>query len=78
MALEAGEQTALIYGSCSGTVYVLPLEGACSLRTKVQSSGRLWWGLLIVLVVFCGVVLPVLLWLGAWQNEDPAHAARDP
>jgi len=61
-ALEAGEQTAILHGSFNGEAYVLPLEGTCSLRTKVQSAATLWWGLGVTAALFIGLVLPAVLW----------------
>ena len=61
--LQAGAQTAVVHGSFSNTVYVIPLCGECSLQAKVRSSADLWWGLLVTLVVFLGVILPVTLLL---------------
>jgi len=68
-ALQAGEKSAAIHGSFNGTVYVLPLGGECTLRAKVQSASTLWWGLLAVLVLFLGVIVPSVLFL-AGKEED--------
>ncbi len=62
VAFQAGDQTAVVHGSFNDTVYVLPLEGEVSLRAQARSSAELWWGLLVVLGLFLGVVLPVVLW----------------
>ena len=61
VVFEAGRETAVVYGSFNDTVYVLPLVKKCSLQAKVRSAGGLWLGLGIVLVVFMGVVLPIVL-----------------
>lgn len=63
VAFEAGEQTALVHGSFNDTVYVLPLEGECSLRSQVRSAAALWYSLGAASVAFLGVVLPLVLWL---------------
>ncbi len=64
---EAGEETAIVHGSFNDFVYVYPVSATkyCGLRSKVQSPKRLWWGLLVTLVVFGGVVLPIVLKLPA-------------
>ena len=67
--LQAGDSSAAIHGSFNGTVYVLPLGGECSLRAKVQSAKTLWWGLLTVMVLFLGVIVPVVLGLSG-RRED--------
>ena len=59
--LEAGTQTAAIYGSFNGTVYILPLLKSCTLQAMVRSSKSLWIGLAVVAVVFLGIVLPIIL-----------------
>ena len=61
VALEAGDQTALLHGSFNDYVYVLPLTGECSLRAVMRSSAGLWVGLGIVGVLFLGIVLPLVL-----------------
>ncbi len=63
VALEAGEQTALLHGSFNDTVYVLPLTGECSLRAVVRSSASLWIGLGVVGALFLGIVLPLVLYV---------------
>jgi outer membrane protein assembly factor BamB len=69
--LEAGAQTAIVHGSFNDTVYVLPLLGDCSLQAKVRSAASLWTGLLVVLVLFLGVIVPVVL---RWPGRRVAGA----
>ncbi len=69
-ALVAGAQTALLFGSSSGTVFVLPLAGECQMRTKVQSPAILWKSLAVTLVIFLGVILPVVLLLPERKNRE--------
>jgi len=61
VVFEAGSQTALVHGSFNDTVYVLPVLGETTLRARARSSAALWRGLGIVLVLFLGVVVPVLV-----------------
>jgi outer membrane protein assembly factor BamB len=61
VVLQAGAQSAIIFGSYSGTVFVLPVEGECAVRAKVQSASRLWWSLGATVVLFFGVLLPTVL-----------------
>ena len=68
--LQAGGQTAIVFGSYSGTVFVLPVEGVCSVRAKVQSASRLWWALGATAGVFFGVLLPVVLLTGKRRGAD--------
>ncbi len=67
--LEAGDQTAIIHGSFNNFVYVYPFTGKCELRTKAQSPSTLGWGLLITLLLFCGIVLPIVLKLPVRKNR---------
>jgi outer membrane protein assembly factor BamB len=73
---EAGEETAIVHGSFNDFVYVYPVssEKPCELRTKVQSPSKLWWGLLITLVVFAGAVLPIILRIPERKPQSP-HAS---
>ena len=73
-ALEAESETALVHGSFNGEVYVMPLDGECGLRTKVQSAATLWRGLLVTAVLFVGVVLPAVLW--GTRARSPQRARR--
>ncbi len=73
-ALEAGSETALVHGSFNGEVYVMPLDGECGLRTKVQSAATLWWGLAVTAALFVGVVLPAVLW--GTRARSPQRARR--
>ena len=61
VVFEAGDQSAIIYGSFNDTVFVLPLIGETSLRAQVRSAASLWYSLGIVLVVFLGIILPVVI-----------------
>jgi outer membrane protein assembly factor BamB len=63
--LEAGRHTAIVHGSFSDFVYVYPVdpEAECDLRSTAQSPATLWRGLLVTLLLFGGVVLPLVLWL---------------
>jgi len=61
--LEAVSDEAVVVGAYSGTVYVLPVAGECSLRTQAWSPSALWLGLLITAAAFLLVVLPLVLWL---------------
>jgi hypothetical protein len=38
-------------------------EAECDLRSTAQSPATLWRGLLVTLLLFGGVVLPLVLWL---------------
>ncbi len=58
---EAGDDTVIVHGSFNDFVYVLPVAKECSLTAMSRSAVSLWWSLLIVLIVFAGVVLPVIL-----------------
>jgi outer membrane protein assembly factor BamB len=69
VAIEAGEETALIHGSFNDVVYMLPIAKECSLRAMARSPGTLWWGLLFVLIIFGGIVLPVIINLPLKQNR---------
>lgn len=62
-ALQAGDQSALVFGSFNGYVYVLPLLKECTLTAKMRSSSSLFYGLAAVLIVFLFVILPVVLLL---------------
>jgi len=59
--VAAGENSVVIHGSFNGKVYVLPLFRECSLTAMAHSPTSLWWGLLTVFLLFCGVVLPAVL-----------------
>lgn len=69
VAIEAGEETALIHGSFNDVVYMLPIAKECSLRAMARSPGTLWWSLLFVLIIFGGIVLPVIINLPLKQNR---------
>ena len=60
VVFEAGEQTAIIHGSFNDTVYILPLNGECSLKSRVRSAASLWYSLGVVFVLFLGVVVPLV------------------
>jgi len=62
--VAAEENSVAVHGSFNGKAYVLPLFGECSLTAMAHSSATLWWGLLTVFILFCGVVLPVVLLVG--------------
>jgi outer membrane protein assembly factor BamB len=57
--VEAGTETSAVYGSCSGTVYVLPLAKECSLSATARSSSGLWLSLLAIGFIFICIILPV-------------------
>jgi hypothetical protein len=59
--LEAGENTAVIYGSFNDWVYVIPLAKESSLKAMADSTSSLWWSLLAVFVIFFGIILPVVI-----------------
>jgi outer membrane protein assembly factor BamB len=59
--VEAGSDAAIVLGAYSGTVYVLPVAGECSLRTTAWSPSGLWVGLLVVAGIFLLGVLPLVL-----------------
>ncbi len=61
VAIEAGENSALVYGSFNDVVYTLPLVKECSLTALARSVSSLWWSLLAVLVIFAGIILPITL-----------------
>jgi len=67
--LEAEGQTAIIHGSFNDVVYVLPLEGECSLRAQVRSSASLWYSLGAAFILFVGIVLPLVLLLPPRPGE---------
>jgi len=69
---EAGEETVIVHGSFDDFVYVYPVSQAkdCELRTKVQSPATLWWGLLITLGVFGGIILPIVLRIPERQPQN--------
>ena len=71
--LEAGAQTAIVHGSFNDTVYVLPLGGECRLRAQVRSSASLWWSLGVVLVLFLGLVLPLVVLLPSREAGRSSH-----
>lgn len=68
-ALEADEQTAIVHGSFNDYVYVLPLNGECSLRSVARTSQGLWVSLAVVAALFLGVVLPLVLNIRRRDNE---------
>jgi len=77
VVFEAGGQTAVVHGSFNDTVYVLPLLKKCSLQAKVRSAAGLWLGLLVVLVLFLGVIVPVVLkWPGRRPSPDVEPEAQ--
>ncbi len=59
--VEAGRETCTIFGSYSGTVYILPLSKECTLQAVARSSRGLWISLLVVAVVFLGIILPITI-----------------
>lgn len=59
--LEAGENTLIVHGSFNDIVYSLPVVKECSLTARARSAGALWWSLLVVLLLFLGIVLPVVV-----------------
>jgi outer membrane protein assembly factor BamB len=60
--LVGAADEAVVIGSYSGTVLVLPVAGECSLRSQAWSPSSLWWGLLVTAALFLGIVAPVVLW----------------
>lgn len=62
--LEAGKETAVIYGSFNDTVYVIPLLKPCSLQAMVRSKRGLWLGLAVVAFLFLAFVLPIVIHSG--------------
>jgi outer membrane protein assembly factor BamB len=68
-ALEAGDNSALVFGSYSDVVYVLPLVKECSLTSMARSSGTLWFSLLVVLILFIGIILPIILKLPVKSDD---------
>ncbi|MCU0724192.1 MAG: PQQ-binding-like beta-propeller repeat protein [Planctomycetes bacterium] len=67
--VEAAGDEALVLGSYSGTVYVLPVTGECSLRTRTWSPASLWLGLLWTAGAFLLVVLPATLLLSRRRGD---------
>jgi hypothetical protein len=61
VAIEAGGETSIIHGSFNDVVYVLPVRKECSLTAMARSPNDLWWGLLIVLILFGGIILPITI-----------------
>lgn len=61
--MEAQDDEAIVIGAYSGTVYVLPVAGECSLRTQAWSPSGLWTGLLVTALAFFALVLPAILLL---------------
>ena len=59
--VAAGTNSVIVHGSFNDIVYVLPLARECSVTAMAFSSRSLWWGLLAVLLLFCGLVLPAVL-----------------
>ena len=72
--VAAGENSVIVHGSFNGKAYVLPLFRACSLTAMAHSSSSLWWGLLTVFLLFCGVVLPIVLLLRPSKPTDKLSA----
>ncbi len=68
VAIEAGDETALIHGSFNDVVYILPVIKDCSLRAMARSPNTLWWGLLLVLIIFGGIILPIIISLPSKQD----------
>jgi outer membrane protein assembly factor BamB len=60
---EAGDNTVILHGSFNDIVYTLPLTKESSLTAMARSAKSLWWSLLAVLVIFGGVVLPIVITL---------------
>ncbi|MFC1566821.1 PQQ-binding-like beta-propeller repeat protein [bacterium] len=60
-AISAGSNTVIIHGSFNNTVFVLPLFKACTVTAMARSVKSLWIGLIVVLVIFLGVVLPIVI-----------------
>ena len=69
VALEAGNNSALVFGSYSDMVYVLPLVKECSLTSMARSSGTLWFSLLVVLILFVSIILPIILRLPGKSDD---------
>ncbi|MBU0651000.1 PQQ-like beta-propeller repeat protein [bacterium] len=61
VVLEAGKNSAIVFGSFNGYVYVMPLVRECSLTAMARSSASLWWGLFVVLILFLFIVVPIVL-----------------
>ena len=57
--IEAGRETSAVYGSYSGTVYILPLAKECSLTATARSSKGLWISLFAVGFIFICIILPM-------------------
>lgn len=62
-AIETGDNTVILHGSFNDIVYTLPLTKESSLTAMARSAKSLWWSLLAVLVIFEGVVLPIVITL---------------
>ncbi|MBN1594614.1 PQQ-binding-like beta-propeller repeat protein [candidate division FCPU426 bacterium] len=60
---SAGNESALVHGSYGGSVCVFPLLRKSMFRDTARSFRSLWWSLPLVLVVFLGVILPVVILL---------------
>lgn len=59
--IEAGRQTVIVHGSYNGAICILPLLKKCAFRDQSKSLLALWLSLPILLVLFLGVILPILL-----------------
>jgi outer membrane protein assembly factor BamB len=61
VVLEAEGDEALVFGAYSGTVFVLPVTGECSLRAAAWSASSLWTGLAVTAGLFLLGILPLFL-----------------
>lgn len=66
-ALEAGENTAVVFGSYSDRVLVIPQVKDSSLRAMARSSDSLWQSILAVFLIFTGVILPAVIF---WPEKE--------
>jgi outer membrane protein assembly factor BamB len=61
--VESDADALIVFGSFNDYVYTLPVLGECTLTARARSAASLWWTLLAVMVVFLGVVIPVVVGL---------------
>jgi outer membrane protein assembly factor BamB len=60
-AFFSSKQAIVIHGSYHGSILALPILGSTPLDVEPRSSASVWWSLFIVVLLFLGVVLPLLL-----------------
>jgi outer membrane protein assembly factor BamB len=61
VVVEAGRESAIVHGSYSGSICVFPLVRDSMFRDTSRSFTSLWLSLPIVLLIFLGIILPIVL-----------------